>query len=389
MIKTLVYVLIILIGLCLSPLIIGQSGYVYIAIGEYQIETSLVAAVVGLIVFYFALQLIEWLLVLLLNIILSSRYLPAKWRKKAAKKHTLIGALAIAEEDWPAAESAMAKGAQQGEIPLLNLFAAARAAHYQGKTTARDHYLTQAEKNPVAQTAVNTSRARYFIKQGDLVKARAIVDKLSPTSKSSAPVLKLAMDLYQQQQDWQALKLILPIVAKRKLLSENELATLTIQTNTILLTNAAKESEAELEKCWQWLSKAERSNEQLVITYAHGLNAFKRKEKALKLLSKQLKTQPSSTLFNALPDLISADDVEIHKLIERLEPTHENDADFQTCLAKLAMQKRDAKQAKLHWQNVCRIAPTRQTWLALAQVQEQLGENTSAAQSYRKAAITT
>ncbi|WP_445781315.1 heme biosynthesis HemY N-terminal domain-containing protein, partial [Shewanella sp.] len=260
MIKTLVYVLIILIGLCLSPLIIGQSGYVYIAIGEYQIETSLVAAVVGLIVFYFALQLIEWLLVLLLNIILSSRYLPAKWRKKAAKKHTLIGALAIAEEDWPAAESAMAKGAQQGEIPLLNLFAAARAAHYQGKTTARDHYLTQAEKNPVAQTAVNTSRARYFIKQGDLVKARAIVDKLSPTSKSSAPVLKLAMDLYQQQQDWQALKLILPIVAKRKLLSENELATLTIQTNTILLTNAAKESEAELEKCWQWLSKAERSN---------------------------------------------------------------------------------------------------------------------------------
>ncbi|MGI2172019.1 heme biosynthesis HemY N-terminal domain-containing protein [Shewanella sp. MF05960] len=387
MIKTLVYVLLILIGLCVSPLIIGQSGYVYIAIGEYQIETSLVAAVVGLIFFYFALQLVEWLLVLLLNIILSSRYLPAKWRQKTAKKQTLIGALAIAEEDWPAAETAMAKGAQQGEIPLLNLFAAARAAHYQGKTTARDHYLTQAEKNPIAKTAVETSRARYFIKQGDLVKARTIVDRLSPTSKSSAPVLRLAVDLYQQQQDWQALKLLLPIVAKRKILNDSEQLGLATQTNAILLTNAAQESEAELEKCWHWLSKAERKQDELIVAYAHGLNLFKHQDKALKLLSKQLKAQPTSLLFNALPDLVSADDSEIRKLLERLESTHENDADYQTCLAKLAMQQRDAKQAKIHWQNVCRIAPSHQAWLALAQIQEQLGENTPAAQSYRKAAI--
>lgn len=387
MIKTLVYVLLILIGLCISPLIIGQSGYVYIAIGEYQIETSLVAAIVGLIVFYFMLQLAEWLLVLLLNIILSSRYLPEKWRKKAAEKYTLAGALAIAEEDWPAAEIAMAKGAKQGEIPLLNLFAAARAAHYQGKTTARDHYLTQAEKNPIAKIAVDTSRARYFIKQGELAKARAIVDKLSPTSKSSTPVLKLAVDLYQQQQDWSALKLILPIIAKRKVLEEAELESLSTKTNTTLLMDAAKTSEAELEKCWQWLSKDERKQDELVIAYAHGLNILKLHDKALKILYKRLKTAPTPVLFSALPDLINADDIDIRQLIDRLETTHANDVNYQTCLAKLAMQQRNAKQAKEHWQNVCRIAPSHQSWLALAQVQEQLGENTSAAQSYRNAAI--
>ncbi|WP_350432440.1 heme biosynthesis HemY N-terminal domain-containing protein [Shewanella sp. H8] len=388
MIKTLVYVLLVLVALCLSPLIIGQSGYVYIAIGDYQIETSLVTGVVGLIVFYFALQLLEWLIMLLLNIILSSRYLPEQWRRKAAKKHTLIGALALAEEDWPAAEKSMAKGAEKGEIPLLNLFAAARAAHYQDNIAARDHYLAQAEKDPIAKTAVYTSRTRYLLKQGELAKAREVLNKLNPTSKSSAPVLKLAQELYQQQQDWQALKLLLPTLKKRQLLAEAEYEQLSTKTNSILMLNAAKISEAELNKCWHWLSKSERKKDELLIAYAHGLVLYNHKEQAIKLISKQLIASPSAALFSAIPDLINAQDQDVRKLLIKLETTHENDADYQICLAKLAMQQRDAKQAKIHWQNVCRIAPTNQSWLALAQVQEQLGENTAAAHSYRNAANT-
>ncbi|MBB1322844.1 heme biosynthesis HemY N-terminal domain-containing protein [Shewanella sp. SR43-8] len=385
MIKTLVYVVLILIGLCLSPLIVGQSGYVYIAIGDYQIETSLVIGVVGLIVFYFALQLLEWL-ILLLNMLLSSRYLPEQWRRKAAKKHTLTGALALAEEDWPAAEKAMAKGAEKGEIPVLNLFAAARAAHYQGDITARDHYLTQAENNPIAKTAVYTSRTRYLMKQGELTQARVVLDKLNPTSKSSAPVLKLAQELYLQQNDWQALKLLLPILKKRQLLTETEFNQLNTKTNSILMVNAAKTSEAELNKCWHWLSKSERKQDELVVAYAHGLTQYGHKDKAIKLIIKQLSAAPSAALFAAIPDLIDAQDQEVRKLLSRLETTHEHDADYQMCLAKLAIQSRDTKQAKTHWQNVCRIAPTHQSWLALAQAQEQLGENSSAANSYRNAA---
>lgn len=386
MIKTLVYVVLILIGLCLSPLIVGQSGYVYIAIGDYQIETSLVIGVVGLIVFYFALQILEWLILLLLNMLLSSRYLPEQWRRKAAKKHTLTGALALAEEDWPAAEKAMAKGAEKGEIPVLNLFAAARAAHYQGDITARDHYLTQAENNPIAKTAVYTSRTRYLMKQGELTQARVVLDKLNPTSKSSAPVLKLAQELYLQQNDWQALKLLLPILKKRQLLTETEFNQLNTKTNSILMVNAAKTSEAELNKCWHWLSKSERKQDELVVAYAHGLTQYGHKDKAIKLIIKQLSAAPSAALFAAIPDLIDAQDQEVRKLLSRLETTHENDADYQICLAKLAIQSRDTKQAKTHWQNVCRIAPTHQSWLALAQAQEQIGENSTAANSYRNAA---
>lgn len=62
-------------------------------------------------------------MITVINLLLRSRFIPQHWRRRSAKKHTLMGALAIAEEDWPAAERAMIKGADNGELPALNLLA--------------------------------------------------------------------------------------------------------------------------------------------------------------------------------------------------------------------------------------------------------------------------
>ncbi|WP_299571958.1 heme biosynthesis HemY N-terminal domain-containing protein [uncultured Shewanella sp.] len=389
MIKILAYVIIILIGFCISPFIIGNTGYVYIAAGEYQIETSLVFGLLGLVLFYCALQLLEWLIIFLLNIVINSRYLPERWRREAAKKYTMQGALALAEEDWPNAEKAMAKGAAKGELPALNLFAAARAAHHQRNTNARDKYLAEAAKDPLTKAAVNTSKTRYLIQQGKLTEARIELDALNPTSKSKAPVLKLALDLYQLQQDWQALKILLPVIRKRQIVSEQASSDIEHSTNTALLTSAAKISEQELEKCWHWLSKSERNQAKLIAIYAQGLCQYNRKKDALKLITKSLKSEPESDMLSKLPLLIDSEDEDIRKLLYRFKQTHEHNAEYQICLAKLAQQQRDIKSAKSHWSQVCEIMPKREYWLALAQTQEQLGENTPALQSYRKAANST
>lgn len=386
MIKILAYVIIILIGFCISPFIIGNTGYVYIAAGDYQIETSLIFGLLGLVLFYAALQLTEWLIIFILNIVINSRYLPERWRREAAKKHTLQGALALAEEDWSSAEKAMAKGAAQGELPALNLFAAARAAHHQKKSEARDNYLAKAAEDPLALTAVRTSKTRYLIQQGELTQARIELDLLNPTSKSKAPVLKLALDLYQLQQDWQALKILLPIIKKRQIVPDDMFIDIAQQTNTALLTVAIETNEQELEKCWHWLSKSERNQPSLMAIYARGLCQYNRKKDALKLLTKGLKIDPNKDILTALPLILDADDDDIRKLLQRFEQTHDNELFYQLCLAKLASQKRETKVVKEHWTKVCDIAPIREHWLALAQSQEQLGENTAALQSYRKAA---
>ncbi|MEI6859116.1 MAG: heme biosynthesis HemY N-terminal domain-containing protein, partial [Shewanella sp.] len=289
MIRILIYLGIILCGFCISPFFEGMNGYLYFTIWDYEVETGVAFALVTLIVFYGLLQLAEWVIIFILNLLLSSRLLPDKWRRKAAKKHTLIGALALAEEDWSTAEKAMIKGAEKGELPTLNLLAAARAAQHQNDTESRDKYLQQAEQEPLAIKAVSTSRTRYLLQQGELDKARLELDKLCPTSKSKQPVLRLALELYQAQADWSSLKLLLPMIKKHQILSENDYQNLMTLTNNELLIQAQSGSEQELEKVWHWLSRAERKEPQYLASYCLGLYKFSRETEAKKLLMKQTK----------------------------------------------------------------------------------------------------
>ncbi|TCN90731.1 heme biosynthesis HemY N-terminal domain-containing protein [Shewanella fodinae] len=386
MIRALVYLLIILAGLCLSPFIVGKSGYVYIAFLDWQLETTVAFAVIAMVVFYGVLQLLEWLLVGLLHIILSSRYLPQRWRRNAARKHTLVGALALAEEDWPAAERAMRKGAEQGELPALNYLAAARAAQYQQKIEARDAYLAKAATLPMAATAVTTTRIRYFLRQGEVTAARELLDKLQPNSKSKVPVLKLATELYRLQQDWQSLKLLLPALAKRKVLSDDEWQQLSIAVNVELLRQAANISEQELEKCWQWLSRAERNEDANLAAYANGLNQHGKHDEAIKLLSKQLKKEASAPVFEATADIWQTEDADLMTLLQKLQPKLENHADYQLCMARIYERARDFAAAKEAWQMLCKLLPKAQYWRSLAALQEQLGDNGGALASYKQAA---
>jgi HemY protein len=386
MIKVILYVLIILVGLCISPFIVGNTGYIYIGAGDYQIETSIVFAVVAIIIFYSLLQLAEWILIGGGKLILSSRYLPQRWRTNVARKSTLNGALALAEEDWPSAEKALAKGAARGELPTLNLLAAARAAQHQNKVQARDNYLAMAEKEPLAIGAVNAARIRYWLQQGELEQARTALDKLAPNARSKLPLLRLALELYQAQEDWQALKLLLPAAKKHQLLTPDALQALAQETNIALLRTAGATSEQELDKWWHLLTRDERNHSETLTVYALGLCRYERKAEALKLLMKRCKSEPSSDIFAALPLVVSAEDLEVRKQLQNVEHLMADDADYQVCLAKLCLQSRDFKQAKVHWQHACQLRPDRASWFALGQLQEQLGEQFNAIQSYRNAA---
>ncbi len=385
MIRVLVYLFIILLGLCLSPYLVGNTGYVYIAAWDYQIETSLVFAVIALVCLFSLLQIVEWIIVFVINLVLNSRYLPSRWRKQAARKNTLLGALSLAEEDWPAAEQAMLKGADKGEIPALNLLAAARAAQHQGKSEQRDHYLERAAKEPSASKAVSTTRARYLLQLGQLDSARIELDKLNPTSKSKLPVLRLAKDLYLAQEDWQAMKLLLPSIKKRHLLTDDEFIALNKQTNLALIEQATSVSEQELEKVWHWLSRTERNQAEYLSIYAKGLSLFGRKDEAFKLLMKKLKSQPFAEIFAVLPEMITQQDTKIIEQLESFEEQFLENANYQICMAKLYQDNKAYKEAKLCWQRACEQSPSKELWLSLANVQEHLGEHFGAIQSYRNA----
>ena len=387
MIRMLIYLAIIVVGFCISPLIVGHTGHIYIAVGEYQIETSLVFAVVAIVIFWGCLHLIEKLVVFVFSLLMRSRYFPESLRRRAAKKYTLKGALAIAEEDWVNAEKNMSKGAEKGEIPALNLLSAARAAQHQHNFEARDNYLEAAANLPETSKAVQTVKVRYFMQQGELNKARVELEKLAPNSHSTGSVINLAMELYQHQQDWQSLKLLLPIVEKQKSLTVDEFNKLTEKVNHNLLQQAAKESADALNDCWHSLSRNERNEPKNIAIYALGLTQYDQQPQALKILQKQLKRHLNKDILQALSQVVTASDNQALQQLNNLSDAQENNPDYHYCMAVVHQRFRDFKQAKYYWQQLCQSSPNKNNWMALGKIQEQLGDSLGAIHSYRNALL--
>ncbi|RLV60290.1 heme biosynthesis protein HemY [Parashewanella curva] len=383
MIRTLAYIVIILLGLVLSPWILSHTGYLYLSIGDYEVETSVVFAVVALLVIFSAIQLIEWLFVGLINIFVRRGWLSSRWRRQSARKHTLQGALAIAEEDWVNAEKSMCKGASNGELPLVNWLAAARAAHHQGSTEQRDHYLNQAEKLADNKLSIATTRVRYLIQQGELETARVQLDKLIAANSNKPALIKLGLELYHLQQDWSAIKLLLPKVTKLKLLNQSELEELQQQVNRALLKQV--EHKPELEKVWHWLSRKERKTSANLAEYAISLARLGDTIEAKKIIYKAIKSHPVNEFFDLLPSIVNAGDDDIRKLLAGLESSQDNNASYHRCLAKLNQQTNNFSEAKHHWQRVIELQPSVSSWTALGKLHEQLGEQAKALNCYRHA----
>ncbi|WP_444544581.1 heme biosynthesis protein HemY [Shewanella marina] len=282
----------------------------------------------------------------------------------------------------------MVKGANQGELPALNWLAAARAAQHQQHYPQRNDYLKQAEAEPRAKNAVNTSRCRYLYQQGEFEQARQALDTLVPCSKSNDSLLLLATDLYQAQQDWAALRALLPIINKRQLVDETRFTQLSLTTNSALLTEAADKGEQALDNCWGWFSRAERNNNHYVALYAMGLNRCGRSIDAWKLVYKKIKSAADDDLFAAIPHLLSTSDTEYRQQFFGLESKYVTQANYHVCAAQLYLQNRDFSLAKNHYLQASQLDESnKSTWLGLAECQHQLGEHYGASQSYKQAAV--
>lgn len=386
MIRALAFLIIVLAGLCLSPWLVGNTGYVYIAAGDYQVETSLVFGMLIMLVVFGLVQLIEWLLIKLLTIAFNSRLLPERWRRNAARKNTLTGALALAAEDWQLAETAMAKGAQKGELPALNLLAAARAAQHQQNYEQRDSYLEQAEAFPQAQQAVRTSRVRYLMQQQAWELAAQELEKLHPGPRSSKPVLKLALELYRHQEDWGNLTKLLPILHKKQIVEQNELSQLTRTMHIRRLSQACDSGLPQLELVWGDLSRHEKQQAEFIALYCRGLSRFNQQEKSQKLLLKSLKKHLDPDLISALTETVQSTDTSALQFLANIEPAEQNSAAYHQAMACMQHRLREFKDAKAQWVKVCELAPSRQAWLALGELQQQLGDNGAALNSFHQAA---
>ncbi len=241
----------------------ADPGHVLIRAHGIAIETSLVFAVIAVLVTWAALSL-AWRLL---------RWPLRAWgraRKRRGRERLAQGLTEFAEGRYAQAERDLAKAARQPALRAPALLALARAAHARGEDARASSALDEAAVD--AEAAALAQRARFLLERGRSGEALAL---LKPKAASGAlpPVgWRVLIDAaLAEGQAEAAFDALAPLQRSQSLAPATMAA---IETRVMSAALAAAPSAARLNALWGHASRARRKQAAIVAAFARRSAAF-------------------------------------------------------------------------------------------------------------------
>lgn len=283
-------------GLFLGLLVNQDSGYVLLSWNQHVLETSFWFFLILLLLSAVSLYLsARFVLLLLGNDWRFNQWRQRRKLQRAQRKGTR-GVLNLAQGQWQRAERQLVQAAEEGDNPLVNYLAAARAAYEQNKPDASDQWLKMASQSTRgADLAVAISQIQLLVSRGNLEQALAIVLRLRKQYPKHQYLLKMQVKVLTEIQDWVALKELLPTVRKlAKRIPAKKLAELEEKVYLQLLERAAQASgmnkENDLKRIFNNAPREIRTTKAVVKKYARLLISLGSDAAAEQALSEALNT---------------------------------------------------------------------------------------------------
>lgn len=285
----LIFFVFIILGVGVALVFRENSGYVLLAFGGWQVETSLLFAAVVVLVGI-------WLLLTLWRLIVAGALLPratrhwrARRRARKARRSMYAGLLKYAEGRWARAESEMQRLAEQNEAPGVNYLYAAHAAQRQGHSQDRDSHLEKAaSKKGASELAVLLTQAQLQIEQAQHTEALASLARLHEMAPQHPFVLELYGEQCVRGGDYAKLRVLVPALYKHSSLSKQRVDALVAEAWNDAFRRAGSDVQT-LNDVWKKLPKQLRHNGAILGSYCRYLHAAEADEQAAKLIRGQLK----------------------------------------------------------------------------------------------------
>ncbi len=367
-----------------AALLENDPGYVYIDIGQWELETTVAFALGALavlfLVSYAVLRGIGFL-------VRSPRWLRRGARGRSserARRGLTQGLIEMAEGRWEKAEKLLTRHADESDTSLLNYLAAARAAQQSGAYERRDSYLKSAiEANPSADVAVSLTQAELQLAHHQTEHALATLNRLRSLAPHHAYVIKLLARLYSELEDWQRLAELLPELRRRSVFDEARLASLERAAQVGRIAQADHDPEA-LEQVWRSLARRMRSDAEVVHEYVRQLIAAGAHETAEKRVRQFLGREWSEELARdyglTRPDHTT-------RQLNTAEGWYQSRAQspmLLLTLGRLCVRNRLWGKARTYFEASLALRPCAETFYELASLLDELGEIGAAREQYRQ-----
>lgn len=386
------FLLIVIGGLSASVYYLSQwltsldgSGYVLIGIEEWQLETSVFVLLGVLIVIFItlhiALRLLGWFF-----------RLPKQLKKRVAHNKLAISQQALirglvdsAEGNWENAEEILIKHASHSGAPLIHYLTAARAAQSRGAIDKRDEYLQiAAQHGDDAEVAVGLTQAELNLSGKQFDQALETLTRLQSINPTHANVLRLLHKTYQHLGDWHALRSLIPVLNKQKVLMEAELKLVEAEVFSNLLKEASLKRDAqELRKLWDEMPLSIRVMRGIAAIYFAAMIDVGEGQAIENELVQALSANWNSTLIILYGNVISENPLMQLETAERWLIGHSHDSVLLMVLGKLSFLSNDYVKAQRYLQQSIAMEPRVQTYRLLGDLAA-TQNNLEAASDYYK-----
>ena len=379
-----VYVLITLAAAAaLGLLALEDPGYVLISRTPYEIEVSLVLAVVLAGIVLFAVYLVLRLLWAVLRMPRTAGRWRVNRRHALATQATLAGYSRLIEGEWEEAEEILSQRLGYGATPLLSALGAAYAAQQRADYDARDKYLLQARnQEPEHIEAVEITRARLLERAGQLDEARGVLEQLHEQGVRRRAVQGMLVELLQRQQDWPALESLFKDLKRSRILPEGEMKILNRDLQVRLLTSDARPDAGA--QVWSRLSRQERRDPVLTAVHVRSLIDVGNMKQAEKILRKAINRNWDGDLVRLYGHIRYEPIDALLKQAENWRVTHADDPDLLITLARFQLELKTQDKALLLLVDAARIGVSAETYMELGLLLESMGESAKALQCYRR-----
>ncbi len=386
--RFIVLIVILIFSVWLGLRIAKDPGLALFTYNNWSVEMPLWFAVLGLI----ALMLVLYFIVRFFDSVDTGFYRWKNWlrwrRKNKAYSKTNRGLLELIEGHWRQAENYLLEGIDQSDAPLINYLAAAKAAHERGAYDKRDMYLQKAHDfAPHAEVAIGLTQAQLQFDQGQLEQALATLNHLRTLVPSHPIVLKLLEKLYVRLADWKNLLKLMPALRKAKIFTTDQLDHLEQTVYEELLNIEANKTDGlrQLRALWMTLPRRLEKNPRLVYCYAEYLMHYPDATMEIEeLINKTVKKTWSPDLVKMYGQLVTTDSKKQLNHAEHWLKLYPHQAILFLTLARLCLRCKLWGKARSYLDDSLKLATLPETYVEYGKLFEQLGDMSSAVESYQK-----
>jgi len=358
-----------------------NTGYALLVWPPYRVELSLNLVLLLLVVGFAVVYLLLRFIFGALELPAAVRDFRARRRREKARSLLLEAVEAFFEGRYGRAEKTAASVMESGESPVLGAVLAARAAHELRRYEQRDGYLARAEL-----LAPGDSAMRIIAAASMLLDQRRFQDALlalQALPKKHTAALRLELKAQQQARNWEHALPLIDQLERRGVFDAIQAGQLRRHAHAENLQRQALDRRA-LEECWQKIPTRQKRDAKVAAAAAQCFTALGGCAQANQIIEQALGAEWNSELVAHYAECAGT---EVVRQIERAEnwlKTNPRDAVLLLVLGKLCTQQQLWGKAQSYLEASLSVEPTYSAHLALAQLQERLGNPDAERRHYRE-----